>query len=132
MNETKWVCERCGKEFDLEYGEGWVTLVEEELSPQDGKLTPLVPYERVCYECADELYAIVEKCNKDCLNCEVTTIWGLSIKDCLKFQLKFGLIEHPHSPSQMENNLSDIKRLRLRILNSLEDTKEMLRRLNSL
>jgi NAD(P)H-flavin reductase len=62
----------------------------------------LEPYESVCYKCADELYAIMEKCNKDCLNCEVTTIWGLSIKDCLEF------------------------------LNSLEDTKGLLRILNGL
>jgi len=71
MEESKWVCERCGKEYDLEKGEGWVILVEEEPLPQDGKLTPLVPYESVCYKCADELYAIMEKCNKDCLNCAV-------------------------------------------------------------
>jgi len=132
MNETKWVCERCGNEYDLEKGEGWVTLVEEEPSPQDGKLTSLIPYEEVCYDCADELYAIVEKCNKDCLNCEVTTIWGLSIKDCLKFQLKFELIDYPYSPSLEETNLNDIKKLRSRILNSLEDTKGILRILNSL
>lgn len=132
MNETKWVCERCGKEYDLEKGEGRVILVEEGPLPQDGKLTSLVPYERVCYECADELYAIMEKCNKDCLNCEVTTIWGLSIKDCLEFQLKFDLIDYQSALSLEAVNLDNIKGLRLRILNSLEDTKGLLRTLNRL
>jgi len=55
MNELKWICERCGREFDLEMGEGWIALAEEIPSPEDGKLTPLEPYEKVCYECADEL-----------------------------------------------------------------------------
>ena len=132
MEESKWVCERCGKEYDLEEGEGWVILVEEEPSPQDGKLTPLVPYERVCYNCADELYAIMEKCNKDCLNCEVTTIWGLSIRDCLKFQLKFDLMDYQSALSSEEVNSDNIQWLRLCALNSIEDTKGMLRRLNSL
>jgi len=118
MNESKWVCERCGREFDLEYGESGVILVEEEPSPQDGKLTPLEPYEKVCYECADELYAIVEKCNKDCLNCGVTTIWGLSIKDCLKFQLMFDLIDYIQCPSPMKDSLEDTKEV-LRVLNRL-------------
>ena len=116
MNDSKWLCERCGREFDLEIGEGWVTLVEEEPSPQDSKLTPLEPYEIVCYECADELYAIVERCNKDCPKCGVTTMWGLSIKDCLKFQLKFDLIDISQCP--IKYGLEDTKSL-LRILNEL-------------
>lgn len=132
MEESKWVCERCGKEYDLEKGEGWVILVEEEPLPQDGKHTPLVPYESVCYKCADELYAIMEKCNKDCLNCEATTIWGLSIEDCLEFQLKFDLIDYQSALSLEAVNLDNIKGLRLRILNSLEDTKGLLRILNGL
>lgn len=118
MIESKWICERCERKFDLENGDSWVTLVEEELSPQDGKLTPLEPYERICYKCADKLYAIVEKCNKDCLTCEVIIIWGLSIKDCLNFQLKFNLIDFSHCPSPYKN--------------SLEDTEEILRTLNRL
>jgi len=132
MEESKWICERCGKEYDLEEGEGWVILVEEEPLPQDGKLTPLVPYESVCYKCADELYAIMEKCDKDCLNCEVTTIWGLSIRDCLKLQLKFDLIDYQSALSSEEVNLDNIQWLRLWALNSIEDTKGMLRILNGL
>jgi len=132
MEESKWICGRCGKEYDLEEGEGWAILVEEEPLPQDGKLTPLVPYESVCYKCADELYAVMEKCNKDCLNCEVTTTWGLSIKDCLKFQLKSDHIDYQSALSVEAVNLDNINGLRLRILNSLEDTKGMLRILNGL
>ena len=93
--ETTWTCERCMKEFDLEMGEGWVSLAEEIPSPEDGKLNSLEPYEVVCYECADELYAIVEECDKDCLSCEATMTWGLSIRDCLQFQLKFDLLTLP-------------------------------------
>lgn len=48
MNELKWVCGKCRREFDLEKGEGWVTLTEDEDSYHKGKLTPLVPYEKVC------------------------------------------------------------------------------------
>lgn len=118
MNESKWVCERCGREFDLEYGEGWVNIAPEKPTPQDGKLTPLEPYEKVCYECADELLAVVEKCNMDCLNCEVTSIWGLSIKDCFEFQLMFDVIDYAQIPSPVKD--------------SIQDTKEMLRLLNSL
>lgn len=111
MNEARWICERCGMEFDLENEESWVTLVEEEPSSKDGKLTPLMPYEKVCYECADELYTIVEKCNKDCLNCEATTIWGLSIKDCLKFQLKFDLLCLPQKQAPMKGSLEEAKEI---------------------
>lgn len=95
MNETKWLCERCGKEYDLENMEGWIALTDEEDSYWKGKLTPLVPYEKVCCECADELLSLVEKCNKDCSNCYVAVLWGLSVMDCLKFQLKFELIDLP-------------------------------------
>ncbi len=93
MDESKWVCERCGRAFDLENGQGWVRLVEERPSPEHAKLTPTVPFERVCYQCADELCAVARKCSRDCLNCQAASRWGLSIRDCLKFQLKFGLIE---------------------------------------
>lgn len=93
--ETIWTCERCFRKFDLEIGEGWVSLAEEIPSPEDGKLNSLEPYETVCYECADELYAIVEKCDQDCLSCEATMTWGLSIRDCLQFQLKFDLLTLP-------------------------------------
>lgn len=85
MNELRWVCAKCRREFDLEKGEGWVTFTEDEDSYHKGKLTPLVPYEKVCYECADELLAVVEKCDKNCFNCEAAVMWGLSISDCLKF-----------------------------------------------
>jgi hypothetical protein len=95
METTKWNCERCKKEFDLEVGEGWVSLAEEIPSPEDGKLNSLEPYEVVCYACADELYTIVEKCDQNCLSCEATTAWGLSIRDCLQFQLKFDLLTLP-------------------------------------
>jgi hypothetical protein len=93
MDETKWICERCGKEYDLEMGEGWVLLAGEMPSPEDGKLGPVEPYEAVCYECADVLHALVEKCDRNCVDCEVPWTWGLSVKDCLQFQLKFGLLE---------------------------------------
>lgn len=95
MEITKWTCDRCLKESDLEMGEGWVSLAEEIPSPEDGKLNSFEPYEMVCYECADELYATVEKCNKDCINCEATKAWGLSIRECLQFQLKFDLLTLP-------------------------------------
>jgi len=77
MGETKWTCERCGRGFDLENGDGWITLVDDEGSYRKGKLTPLEPYESVCYECADELLAVVENCDKECRYCEVTIIWGV-------------------------------------------------------
>jgi hypothetical protein len=93
MNESVWVCERCGKEYDLEMGEGWVVLTEEIPSPEHGKLSPIESFEAVCYECADELLAVVEKCNKDCLHCEATQVWGLSINDCVRFQFKFDLLQ---------------------------------------
>lgn len=93
--ETKWTCEKCMKEFDLEMGEGWVSLAEEIPSPEDGKLNSLKPYEVVCYACADELYAAVEKCDQDCLSCEATETWGLSIRDCLRFREKFDLLTLP-------------------------------------
>lgn len=115
MNESRWTCERCKKEFDLEMGEGWVALAEEIPSPEHGKLNPLEPYEKVCYECADELYAIVEKCNQDCMNCEATMLWGLSIRDCLRFQLKFDLLNLPLPEGKMP------------VLGSLYEAKEVLR-----
>jgi len=31
MDESKWVCERCGREYDLEIGDGWITLAETKL-----------------------------------------------------------------------------------------------------
>ena len=109
MNESTWVCERCRTQFDLEEGQGWVTLTEEESSYRKGKLTPLVPYEMVCYECADELLAIAEKCDKLCQYCEVTTTWGLSIMDCLKFQLKFDLIALPQGQSPSKGSLEQAR-----------------------
>ena len=93
MDESKWVCERCGRQYDLEMGEGWVLLAPEIPSPDDGILSPSEPYEAVCYECADELQAMVEKCDKNCVECEVPRTWGLSVKNCLQFQMEFGLLE---------------------------------------
>jgi hypothetical protein len=93
MNESVWVCERCGKEYNLEMGEAWVVLTEEIPLPEHGKLSPIEPYEAVCYECADDLLAIVEQCDKDCMHCDATQTWGLSINDCVRFQLKFDLLE---------------------------------------
>lgn len=109
MDESRWVCERCGKEYDLEMGAGWITLAGDQASYYNGKLTPLVPYERVCYECSDELLAIVEKCNKQCQYCDVTTVWGLSDMDCLKFQLEFGLIEVPQKPRPPKGSVEEAK-----------------------
>jgi len=57
----------------LAIGQGWVVLDEVHLS-QKGGLTPSVPYDTICIECADEPLAIIEKCNKDCGNCDVTDI----------------------------------------------------------
>jgi hypothetical protein len=111
MNENKWFCERCGNEFDLEAGEGWVRLVEEEQSLADGKFVPVMPFETVCYNCADDLYAIVEKCDKRCHNCEATIVWGLSIKDCLKFQLKFDLIELPRRPQPPKGSIEEARQI---------------------
>jgi len=111
MNENKWICERCGKEFDLRRGEGWIRLVEEEQSLSDGKLTPVVPFETVCYDCADELYAIVEKCDKKCYECEATIVWGLSIKDCLKFQRKFDLIDLPQKPQPPRGSIEEAEQI---------------------
>jgi hypothetical protein len=107
MDESKWICERCGIEYDLEEGEGWVTLAED--LKTIGKLTSQEPYEQVCYECADELFAIVEKCDKQCYNCEATMVWNLSIMDCLKFQLKFELIELPQQQPHRKDSLETIK-----------------------
>jgi hypothetical protein len=115
MDESRWICERCGREFDLEMGEGWVALAEEIPSPEHGKLAPLEPYETICYECADELYAIVEKCNQDCINCGATVSWGLSIRDCLMFQLKFGLLTLP------------LPKGKVPVLGALYEPKEVLR-----
>lgn len=111
MYESKWICERCIREFDLEEGEGWIKLTEDGDSYYEGKLTLLVPYEKVCYDCADELFSIVEKCDKQCQYCEVTTVWGLSIMDCLKFQLKFDLIDLPEEQLPMKGSLEEAKEI---------------------
>ncbi len=111
MDESEWVCEECGRAFDLENGEGWVRLVDETPSPEDAKLTPMVPFERVCYQCADELYARARKCSRDCLKCEAATRWGLSIRDCLKFQLKFGLIEIPTGAAPPKGSIEEAKEI---------------------
>jgi hypothetical protein len=95
MDESKWICERCGRQYDLELGEGWVLLAGEIPSPEDGRLSPLEPYEAVCYDCADVLHGLVEKCDRNCVGCEVPRAWGLSVRDCLQFQLKFGLLDLP-------------------------------------
>ncbi len=104
MGESKWVCERCGREYDLEMGEGWVLLAEEAPSPDDGKLSPLEPYEAVCYDCADVLHAVVKKCDRRCVSCEVPRTWGLSIKECLQFQMKFGLLKLQVPQAQRKAN----------------------------
>lgn len=109
MDETKWTCARCKKESDLEDGEGWITLVDDEHSYQNGKLTPLAPYETICYECGDEMLCIVEGCDKRCWECEVVAIWGLSIMDCLKFQLKFELINLPQKSQPLKGSLEETK-----------------------
>ncbi|MDI6776931.1 MAG: hypothetical protein QMD03_06790 [Syntrophales bacterium] len=111
MNESKWVCERCRKAFDLGQGEGWVTLTEDEDSYYKAKLTPLVSYEKVCYECADELFAVVEKCDKNCLNCETAVMWGLSISDCLKFQLKFEVIQLPQIERPLKGSIEEAREI---------------------
>jgi len=112
MEEGKWICERCGREYDLENGDGWVTLVEDEESHLRGKpIFSLASYEEVCYECADELYEVVEKCNKDCLHCEVTLQRGLSVMECLKFQLKFDLIALPEKQRPLEGSLEEAKEI---------------------
>ncbi|GFO95904.1 hypothetical protein ig2599ANME_0086 [groundwater metagenome] len=95
MKKSIWLCERCQKKFDSDEGEGGVILTEDENSYVMGKLNPIVPYHRVCYGCADELLAVVAKCNKNCFNCEATMKCGLSICDCLKFQLRFEVIKLP-------------------------------------
>lgn len=115
MNESRWTCKRCAREFDLEMGEGWIALAEEIPSPEHCKLSPTEPYETVCYECADELYAIVEKCNQDCTNCEAPKSWGLSIRDCLKFQQKFGFLNLPLPQGQVP------------VLGSLYEAEDVLR-----
>jgi len=111
MNESKWFCKRCEREFDLERGEGWIFLAGEQDSYFNGKLSPLEPHEKVCYECADELLAIVEKCDKQCRYCDVTMIWGLSVMDCLKFQLKFDLIEVPQRPQPPKGSVEEAKEI---------------------
>lgn len=116
MIESKWVCERCGREYNLENMEGWITLTEDKDSYWKGKLTPLVPHEQVCYECADELLSLVETCNKDCENCEVTIIWGLSIMDCLKFQLKFDLLTLQQSELPPKDSIEETKEI-LKVFN---------------
>lgn len=111
MNESKWSCEKCQRVFDLGKGEGWVILAGDDGSYYKGKLTPLVPYEKVCYECADELLAVVERCNSDCGNCDVTLIWGLSIMDCLRFQLKFGLLHLPQKVQPPKGSVEEAKEI---------------------
>lgn len=93
MDESKWTCERCGKEHDLEMGEGWVLLSPEIRSPDDGIVGPFEPYEAVCYDCADVLYSLVETCDRGCEECAVPRTWGLSVKECLQFQMRFGLLK---------------------------------------
>ncbi|OHB65881.1 MAG: hypothetical protein A2Y76_04725 [Planctomycetes bacterium RBG_13_60_9] len=113
MDEPTWKCERCGREFDLEMGEGRVLLAEETPSPDDGKLNPLEPYEAVCYDCADVLHGLVEKCDRNCVGCEVPRTWGLSVRDCLQFQMKFGLLElrvpEPQGEVKFMGSLCDAK-----------------------
>jgi hypothetical protein len=111
MNKSKWVCERCGKKYDLENMEGWIILSEDTDSYWKGKLTPLVPYEKVCYECADELLSLMESCNKECSNCEVSILWGLSIMDCLKLQLKFELLDLPQRKPPHRSSLEEAKEI---------------------
>ena len=93
MSESMWTCERCGRKFDLEMGEGWVSLAEEIPSPGDGKVNAQEPYEVVCHDCADILQALVEKCDRNCIACAVPKTWGLSVRDCLQFQMRFGLLQ---------------------------------------
>ncbi len=93
MDESKWICERCGKEYDLEMGDGWVLLSPEIRSPDDGIVGSLQPYEAVCHECADVLHGLVEKCDYGCEDCAVPRTWGLTVKECLQFQMKFGLLK---------------------------------------
>ncbi|MFQ5825677.1 MAG: hypothetical protein ACE5JB_16690 [bacterium] len=83
--------------------------MEDEDSHYEAKFSPLVPNEKVCYDCADELFAIVEKCDKQCQYCEATTIWGLSIMDCLKFQLKFDLLDLPKVQPPKRGSLEEAK-----------------------
>jgi len=116
IKELKWVCERCRKVFDLGKGQGWVTLTEDEDSYYKGKLTSLVLYEKVCYECADELLAVVEKYDKNYLNCDAAVLWGLSISDCLKFQLKFEVIELPQIKQPLKGTTEEAREI-LRIFN---------------
>jgi len=110
MIESNWICERCSKEYDLQKGEGWIRLVEEDYSNEESKITPLIPYETVCYECADELYEIAKNCDKNCFACQATIVWGLSVKDCLKFQLAFDLIELPPPPPP-QNSIEAARRM---------------------
>jgi hypothetical protein len=97
--------------FDVEKGEGGITLSEDMDSYYKGRLTPSMPYERVCYECADELLSIVEKCNKQCQSCEATLVWGLSIMDCLKFQLRFEVIDLPQQPPPEKGSIEEAKEI---------------------
>lgn len=93
MDESKWICERCGQQYDLEMGEGWVLLAPEMPSPNDGEIGSRAPYEAVCCDCADQLQGLAQKCDRNCVDCEVPRTWGLSVKECLQFQMKFGLLE---------------------------------------
>lgn len=96
MMENKWVCERCGKEYDLEEGEGWIRLVEDEEVHWMGRNpSSPEPYETICCNCADELLEIMERCDKDCLHCRVTLEWGLSVMECLRLRTMFELIDLP-------------------------------------
>jgi hypothetical protein len=93
MDESKWTCERCGQKYDLEMGEGWVLLSPEIRSPDEGIVNPVEPYEAVCHDCADVLYNLVENCDRGCEECAVPRTWRLSVKECLQFQMKFGLLK---------------------------------------
>ena len=55
MNESKWICERCGREYDLEEGKGWITLAEDlEII---GKLTSQKP-------CIFHRFSMIDAYNK--------------------------------------------------------------------
>ena len=118
MNESVWTCERCGKKYDLEMGEGWVLLAEEIPSSEDDRVRSREPYEAVCYECADELQAIVEKCTHNCASCEAARIWGLSFRECLRFRFKFDLLDQISSEDAS-------------LLGRFYDMREMWRALNA-
>ncbi len=111
MNDSIWFCERCGNTFNSEEGEGGVTLTDDINSHYMGKLAPNVPPHRVCYECADDLFDVVKECAKNCLKCEASTKWGLSIGDCLKFQLKFEVIDLPNTERPLKGSIEEAKEI---------------------